>query len=45
MARRTQELCAHVAEEYGGQAERLWLEAADGVELRRRIEACPGSAR
>jgi uncharacterized HhH-GPD family protein len=42
MARRTQDLCAHVAEEYGGRAERLWLEAADGVELRRRIEALPG---
>jgi uncharacterized HhH-GPD family protein len=42
MARRTQELCAHVVDEYDGRAERLWQEAADGTELRRRIEALPG---
>jgi uncharacterized HhH-GPD family protein len=42
MARRTQELCAHVAEEYGGDASRLWNEARDGADLRRRIEALPG---
>ena len=27
MARRVQELCAAVAEDYGGRAERVWLEA------------------
>jgi uncharacterized HhH-GPD family protein len=42
MARRVQELCAVVAEEYGGDAGRVWREAADGDELRRRIEALPG---
>jgi uncharacterized HhH-GPD family protein len=42
MAQRVQDLAAHVAEEYDGQAERLWKEAADGAELRRRIEALPG---
>jgi uncharacterized HhH-GPD family protein len=42
MARRTQELCAHVAEEYDGRAERVWQDAADGADLRRRIEALPG---
>jgi uncharacterized HhH-GPD family protein len=42
MARRTQELCAHIADEYDGHAERVWEEAADGDELRRRIEALPG---
>jgi uncharacterized HhH-GPD family protein len=42
MARRTQELCAHVAEEYGGDAARLWSEARDGADLRRRIKALPG---
>ena len=42
MARRTQELCAHVVDEYEGRAERLWQDAADGTELRRRIEELPG---
>jgi uncharacterized HhH-GPD family protein len=42
MARRVQELCAHVTETYGGDAGRLWLDAADGDDLRRRIEALPG---
>ena len=42
MARRVQELCAVVAEEYGGQAERIWTEAADGADLRNRIGALPG---
>ena len=42
MARRVQELCAVVAEEYGGDASRIWLEAADTDDLRRRIEALPG---
>jgi uncharacterized HhH-GPD family protein len=42
MARRVQELCAVVAERYDGRAERVWTEAADGSDLRRRIEALPG---
>ncbi len=42
MARRVQELCAFVDEEYGGDASRLWSEAADADELRRRIAALPG---
>jgi uncharacterized HhH-GPD family protein len=42
MARRVQELCSVVADEYGGDAGRVWGEAADGDELRRRIEALPG---
>jgi len=42
MARRVQELCAVVAEEYGGRAERIWTEAADAEDLRRRIGALPG---
>jgi uncharacterized HhH-GPD family protein len=42
MAQRVQDLAAHVVEEYGGEAERLWTEASDGPELRRRIEALPG---
>ena len=42
MARRVQELCAHVSEEYGGDAARIWQDADDGDDLRRRIEALPG---
>jgi uncharacterized HhH-GPD family protein len=42
MARRVQELCALVADRYDGSAERIWTEAADGADLRRRIEALPG---
>ena len=42
MARRVQELCAVIAEEYGGQAERVWTEAADAADLRRRIGSLPG---
>ena len=37
-----QELCAVVAEEYGGQAERIWTEAADAADLRKRIGSLPG---
>ena len=42
MAKRVQELSAHVVDEYGGDAGRVWNEAADGDDLRRRIEALPG---
>jgi uncharacterized HhH-GPD family protein len=42
MAIRVRNLCAHVLQEYDGRAERLWTEAADGADLRRRIEALPG---
>ncbi len=42
MAERVGELAATVAEEYGGDASRLWTEAADGADLRRRISALPG---
>jgi uncharacterized HhH-GPD family protein len=42
MASRVQELAAVVDESYGGDAERLWSEAGDGAELRRRIESLPG---
>jgi uncharacterized HhH-GPD family protein len=42
MARRVQELCAVVADEYDGQAERVWMEATDAADLRRRIGALPG---
>src|SRR6266508_19264 len=42
MAKRIQELAAVVDDEYGGHAERIWTEAADGAELRRRISSLPG---
>ncbi len=42
MARRVQELCAVVVDEYGGRAERVWTEAGDPADLRRRIGALPG---
>jgi uncharacterized HhH-GPD family protein len=42
MARRTQELCATIESEYGGDAERVWSEAADGADLRRRLLDLPG---
>jgi uncharacterized HhH-GPD family protein len=42
MARRVQELCAAVVADYGGDAERVWTEAADAADLRRRIGELPG---
>jgi uncharacterized HhH-GPD family protein len=42
MAQRVQDLAAHVVEEYGGDARRVWDEAANGADLRRRIASLPG---
>ena len=42
MARRVQELAAVIDDEYDGRAERVWTDAADGDDLRRRISALPG---
>jgi uncharacterized HhH-GPD family protein len=42
MARRVQELAAVVDEDYGGRAERVWTDALDGADLRRRISSLPG---
>lgn len=42
MATRVRDLAAHVEAEYGGDAARLWTEASDGQELRRRIADLPG---
>ncbi len=42
MAGRVRELAAVVAEEYGGDASRIWREAADADDLKRRIGALPG---
>jgi uncharacterized HhH-GPD family protein len=42
MATRVRELAAVVADEYGGDASRIWTEAADTAELKRRLGALPG---
>jgi uncharacterized HhH-GPD family protein len=42
MARRVQELCAAIAEDYDGHAERVWTEAESGRDLERRLLALPG---
>ena len=42
MAGRVHELCAVIAEDYGGLAERVWLEAESGEDLERRLLALPG---
>lgn len=42
MAKRTQALCSKVAETYGGDASRIWTEAADGPQLEQRLLALPG---
>jgi uncharacterized HhH-GPD family protein len=42
MARRVRELAAVVAEDYGGDASRIWNEAADASELTKRLGALPG---
>ena len=42
MARRVQELCAAVTDDYGGRAERVWREAETGQDLERRLLELPG---
>ena len=42
MARRTQELCAAIARDYGGNAGRVWTEARTGHDLEERLLALPG---
>ena len=42
MAKRVQELCATIVDEYDGDASRVWSDARDGEELRARIGALPG---
>ncbi|MBA2475070.1 MAG: DNA repair protein [Actinobacteria bacterium] len=42
MARRTHELCDTLVSEYGGRAERVWLEASSGADLERRLLGLPG---
>jgi len=42
MARRVQELSQTIVGEYGGDASRVWTEAKDADDLRRRIGSLPG---
>jgi uncharacterized HhH-GPD family protein len=42
MAERVRQLADVVAEEYGGEASRIWTEAADSRDLKKRIGALPG---
>jgi len=42
MAGRVRDLAAVVAEEYGGDASRIWTDAADSEDLRRRLTGLPG---
>jgi uncharacterized HhH-GPD family protein len=42
MARRVQELCAAISEDYGGDASRIWREATDGHDLEARLLDLPG---
>lgn len=45
MAERIQELARIVADEYDGDASRLWTEAASGADLLKRLQALPGFGR
>ena len=42
MAGKVQALCAAIARDYGGDAARIWREAASGDDLRARLLALPG---
>jgi uncharacterized HhH-GPD family protein len=42
MAQRVRELAEVVTDEYGGDASRIWTEAKDAADLRKRIGALPG---
>jgi uncharacterized HhH-GPD family protein len=42
MAQRVQDLAGVVVDDYGGDASRVWRDATDGADLRRRLESLPG---
>ena len=42
MARRVHDLAVHVRDTYGGDAARVWTDAANGEQLRANIEGLPG---
>ena len=42
MARRVRELAVHIRSEYGGRAERVWVDATDTDQLRANLGGLPG---
>lgn len=42
MARRVQDVCRAIADDYGGDAAAVWHGAADGADLYARVHALPG---
>lgn len=42
MAKRTQDLCQLIVDEYDGDASRIWMTAESGKELLKRLKALPG---
>jgi uncharacterized HhH-GPD family protein len=42
MAQRVHDVAVHVRDNYGGDAARIWTDAADASELRSNLEALPG---
>lgn len=42
MAKRVRELCVVIAEQYGGDASRIWTGAADALDLHKRLIGLPG---
>lgn len=42
MAKRTQQLCQHLVDEYGGRADAVWDGVTSGPELFARLRALPG---
>ena len=42
MAKRTQQLCQQLVDDYGGRAEAVWSGVATGAELYERLHALPG---
>jgi uncharacterized HhH-GPD family protein len=42
MAKRCQQLCQHLVDEYGGDVEAVWTNVATGDELFKRLRALPG---
>ena len=42
MAKKVHDLAVHVTDNYGGDAARVWTDAADSAELRANLEGLPG---
>jgi len=42
MGKRVQAVCRVIVDDYDGDASRIWTDAKDGADLRKRLEALPG---